>query len=89
MKFCLIKPISFRSSDNEQYYTDLGLSFLATALRKNSREVDEVGKKEKVFSKYIDPKNNKEDRKWHDEEVDLSKYAGQAVEITFTINGGI
>lgn len=49
---------------------------------------DDEGKEENVFSKYIDPKNNLEDRKWHDEEVDLSKYAGKTVEITFSTKGG-
>ena len=42
------------------------------------------GKEEKVFSKYIDPKHNPEERKWNDFEVDLSKYAGKNVTIIFS-----
>jgi len=36
-----------------------------------------------LFSKYIDPKNNKEDRKWHDEILDLSEYGGREVNLSF------
>ncbi len=37
----------------------------------------------RVYHKTIDPKNNPEDRKWFDQEVDLSKFGGQSVEIIF------
>lgn len=36
-----------------------------------------------VFQKTVDPKNNPDDRRWLDEEVDLSKFSGQTVEIIF------
>jgi len=41
-----------------------------------------------VFSKYIDPKNNFSDRKWHNFELDLSGYAGRNVQIKFATSGG-
>ncbi|MGH7799253.1 MAG: glycosyltransferase family 39 protein [Thermodesulfobacteriota bacterium] len=43
---------------------------------------------ERVFSKYIDPKNKSEDRKWHDEVVDLSKYGGNEVSLSFVTKPG-
>ena len=36
-----------------------------------------------IFSEYIDPKNNPEDRKWHDFAVELSDYADKNVTIIF------
>jgi hypothetical protein len=41
-----------------------------------------------IFSEYIDPKNILEDRRWHDQEVDLSPWAGKTITITFTTNCG-
>jgi predicted RNA-binding protein with PUA-like domain len=38
--------------------------------------------REPIFSRYIDPKHNAQDRKWHDFEIDLAPYAGQTVEIS-------
>ena len=47
------------------------------------------GKEErKLFSKYIDPKNKIEDRKWHNEVVDLSKYGGKEVNLSFVTTPG-
>jgi hypothetical protein len=46
------------------------------------------GVQENVFSKYIDPKNNAEDRKWHDEVVDLSRFGGKEVSLTFVTSPG-
>jgi 4-amino-4-deoxy-L-arabinose transferase-like glycosyltransferase len=47
------------------------------------------GKEErKLFSKYIDPKNKIEDRKWHDEVVDLSRYGGKEVSLSFVTTPG-
>ncbi|PWB54420.1 MAG: hypothetical protein C3F13_06600 [Anaerolineales bacterium] len=37
----------------------------------------------RIFSKYIDPKNNPNDRIWFDEAVDLSQYGGQMVQIIY------
>lgn len=42
----------------------------------------------KLFSKYIDPKNKTEDRKWHDERVDLSEYEGKEISLTFITSPG-
>jgi len=46
--------------------------------------IKQNGEEEKVFSKYIDPKHNPKDRKWHDFEVDLSKYTTKNVTIIFS-----
>jgi hypothetical protein len=43
---------------------------------------------ERVFSKYIDPKHNVADRKWHDEVVDLSRYDGKEVYLSFVTTPG-
>ena len=43
--------------------------------------IEHNGEKDKIFSKYIDPKNNPEERKWNDFEIDLSKYGGKNVTI--------
>ena len=42
----------------------------------------------KIFSKYIDPKNNPEDRKWNDFEIDLSEFSNKSVTITFATSPG-
>ncbi len=39
MKVCLIKPVTHRIYDKEQFYIDIGLGFLATSLRKAGHEV--------------------------------------------------
>ncbi len=36
-----------------------------------------------IFSKFIDPKNNPEDRKWHDFELDLSNLGEKKVKLNF------
>ena len=41
-----------------------------------------------IFSKYIDPKNNVSDRKWHDFEIPLNNYAGENVTISFVTSPG-
>jgi hypothetical protein len=41
-----------------------------------------------VFHRYIDPKNNPEDRRWFDERVDLSQFGGQAVDVIFEAGPG-
>ncbi|UCD83290.1 MAG: glycosyltransferase [Deltaproteobacteria bacterium] len=45
--------------------------------------LDVSGKKEKIFSQFIDPKNKPEDRKWHDVEIDLHQYAEKRIAISF------
>lgn len=48
----------------------------------------ESGGSEKIFSQYIDPKNNLEDRRWHDYEIDLSQFEGEDVHISFITRPG-
>lgn len=50
--------------------------------------IKENESKQQIFSKYIDPKNNPEDRKWNDFEVDLSNYADKNVTIIFSTSPG-
>jgi len=50
--------------------------------------IDEKFQKTLLFLKYIDPKNNVEDRKWFDERIDLSVFAGQRVSFVFKTTGG-
>ncbi len=40
------------------------------------------GKEQTVFSKYIDPKHNQEERRWMDFEVDLARFGEKRVELT-------
>lgn len=40
-------------------------------------------KEKPIFSKFIDPKNNLEDQKWHDFEIDLSNFGGKKVKLNF------
>jgi len=41
-----------------------------------------------LFLEYIDPKNYLQDRKWFDEQIDLSAFAGQRVSLIFKTKGG-
>lgn len=50
--------------------------------------IKENESKQQIFSKYIDPKNNPEERKWNDSEVDLSNYADKNVTIIFSTSSG-
>ena len=43
----------------------------------------------KIFSKYIDPKNRIPDRKWFDYSLELEKYAGKFVTLSFVTLPGI
>lgn len=44
--------------------------------------------KEQVFSQYIDPKKNLNQQQWHDYELDLSRWEGKKVTLTFeTLSG--
>ena len=40
------------------------------------------------LTRYIDPKRNEDDRRWHPHTIDLSGYAGQTVTITFETGVG-
>ncbi|MEM4203751.1 MAG: tetratricopeptide repeat protein [Candidatus Methanomethylicaceae archaeon] len=50
--------------------------------------LDNGSVRQNIFSRYIDPKNIPEHRKWHDYEIDLSPWAGQTVTITFETGCG-
>jgi tetratricopeptide (TPR) repeat protein/O-antigen ligase len=42
----------------------------------------------RLFSTYIDPKCDKDDRRWHSYAVDLRAYGGQTVNVIFETGGG-
>jgi len=50
--------------------------------------VRENGTKKQIFSKYIDPKHNRDERKWNYNEVDLSEYGGKNATIIFSTLAG-
>ena len=58
-----------------------GVTFEITA-------VDEKSNRVLIFSRYIDPKNIAEDRKWMDTDVALDDFAGQKVSFVFTTGYG-
>jgi tetratricopeptide (TPR) repeat protein len=41
-----------------------------------------------IFSKYIDPKNNVADRRWHQDMIDLSAYSEKPITVIFETNAG-
>jgi hypothetical protein len=43
---------------------------------------------EVVYRKFLDPVNRAEDRKWFEESIDLSKFAGKRIKITFETKPG-
>jgi hypothetical protein len=66
----------------EVWSADKGDGVIFEILAKDDKE------ERKLFSKYIDPKNKIEDRKWYDERIDLSKYEGEEVLLTFITSPG-
>jgi hypothetical protein len=46
------------------------------------------GKISRLFSNYIDPKHNLNERHWMDGSVDLSSYRGQKIELLLSTDGG-
>ena len=50
--------------------------------------VDKKSQKNVFFTKYIDPKNKEEDRKWFDINLSLKAFAGQKVSFIFKTTGG-
>jgi hypothetical protein len=50
--------------------------------------VDDKSHKNVIFSRYVDPKNNLEDRKWLDISLSLVDFAGQKVSFIFKTTGG-
>ena len=57
-----------------------GVQFNVKATNKN-------GELYNLFSDYIDPKNNNDDRKWFDARIDLSPFAGQTVTLVLETEG--
>ncbi len=49
---------------------------------------DNSGQITKIFSRYIDPKHNAQDRHWMDDQVDLSAYKGQTVQVLLSTDPG-
>ncbi len=49
---------------------------------------DENGKEYPLFSQWVDPKNNPEDRRWLDQRIDLEAFAGETVSFQFKTSGG-
>ena len=50
--------------------------------------VDQKSAKIQIFSNYIDPKANSSERKWVDQDVDLSDFGGQKVSFIFSTTFG-
>lgn len=50
--------------------------------------IDEKSENNVIFSRYIDPKNNVEDRKWFDNHLDLKAFTGQKVSFIFKTDSG-
>jgi hypothetical protein len=50
--------------------------------------IDENSHRNLIFSKWIDPKNNPEDRKWFDYSLDLQPFHGQKVTFIFRTTDG-
>jgi hypothetical protein len=50
--------------------------------------IDEKSQKNVIFSRYIDPKNKEEHRKWFDNNIDLKAFTGQKVTFIFRTTGG-
>ena len=49
---------------------------------------EEPNKYYRVFHRYLDPKNNPDDRQWVDAQVDLSRFGGKRVQIKFETTAG-
>lgn len=49
---------------------------------------DDKSRQHSIYSRYIDPKNNFDDRKWFDETIDLKSFEGQKVSFTFKTSSG-
>jgi hypothetical protein len=49
---------------------------------------DAAGKISTLFSRYIDPKRDVQERRWMDSSIDLSRYQGQQIELLFSTDPG-
>ncbi len=45
--------------------------------------INQTGEKKKIFSEYIDPKNNPADQKWHCSDINLTQYQNRTVNLSF------
>ena len=63
-------------------------SFPGDGVRFRILIVDGSGEEREGFDLWIDPKNNKGDRRWHPFSVDLSPYVGQTVELVLAVESG-
>ncbi len=50
--------------------------------------VSPSGEADRLFRRYIDPKNHPVERRWHAAEVSLGRYGGQNVLLVFTLSAG-
>lgn len=57
-----------------------GVAFTVSVISENETR--------QIFSKYIDPKNNPSDRRWHSETIDLTPYRGKTITLAFETNAG-
>lgn len=60
---------------NSWFQSDTGVEFRII--------IDSNGKREKVYSRFLDPMKNASDRGWLDEVVDISAYSGRDVTLAF------
>jgi hypothetical protein len=44
---------------------------------------------EEILNQSINPYGNKDDRRWHEVDLDLSEYAGETVELFFNTNSSL
>ena len=51
-------------------------------------EVEADGQTEIVYHRYLDPIDRPDDRRWFDESVDLSKFSGKRIKISFKTGPG-
>lgn len=50
--------------------------------------VEYKGKRDTVYQRYLNPANNTSERRWFDEQVNISKYDGKDIKFTFATNPG-
>jgi hypothetical protein len=50
--------------------------------------VAEQGVERTLFSRYVDPRRNPADRRWHEVGVDLATFAGREITVIFATSGG-
>jgi len=53
-----------------------------------SVHLEEAAQSKVLFQKYIDPKHNRDDRRWFSEKIDLTSYRGKEIKIIFKVKAG-